>query len=758
MQPDSSNGRIAKREPDRTTDLSSAPMTLKPGEFRLTSPHMIDIRESVARHKVLFLIVLLVLSIGGITIILRQQPVYTAEATVVFDPRTRQIVNSSPVIGQSNVDNQNLPTTIETQLQRIRSLRVIDPVVQRFDLLKDPEFNRSQSGILFELLRSWSPLSDDWTQTLIDLAYGSGTKNTALGPDTVRQVVIMNVLNRLNAVVKGHSTAIQISFWSEDPAKAAALVNAFAAEYSQLSVKDSSAAAEEALAAMAKRSDELRDQAVNAESAVEKYRSEAHLVESGGASLTSMQITQITSQLVQAEADLATAQSRVAQAESVSKNPSASPEVLASPVIQKLREDEAKDVAALAEAQSRSGNLYPTTISRRVELYALRAQIMTEIENIVRGSQAARDGARARVMLLNAKLGEIWRQAEQNSPAEVHLHQLALEASVRHTLYQEFLRRMQEIGQQIGTAQADAQVINPAEAPLRPSWPKTKLLIPSILLVATVLAACCAVCADLLNKNFQSLQQVVQVFGDQPIVLVPRLALPRRGLRGVGRNANGFNADTQFGAYSEAIHSLRVQLRRFGPDNRTVMFASAIESEGKTETAIAFARQEAKAGLKVLMIDADLRRPRLHRIFGGNRIGLAECLSGEKAVRDVIQHHAASGVDYIAAGNIQSSPVDLLSNDKMLQVLQVRGFDRIIIDSPAVLAVADARILTSLVNQTIYLVRWRLTPRHLAVLGLEMLRRSGGSIIGPVFVQVDNLTEAHGGASYVRNYLSNAEF
>jgi hypothetical protein len=91
MQPDSSNGYIAKREPDRTTDLSSSAMTLKPGEFRLTAPHMIDIRESVARHKVLFLIVLLVLSIGGITIILRQQPVYTAEATVVFDPRTRQV-------------------------------------------------------------------------------------------------------------------------------------------------------------------------------------------------------------------------------------------------------------------------------------------------------------------------------------------------------------------------------------------------------------------------------------------------------------------------------------------------------------------------------------------------------------------------------------------------------------------------------------------------------------------------------------------
>jgi len=756
MKPASIYGHLAKIPLDKPTDLNRSTMTFERDGLKSTQPHAVQLLEIFARHKALFLIIFLVLSMAGSAILMVVRPTYTAEATVLFDPRTRQVVNSTPVLGRFSADSQTLQTEIESELQRILSRRVVDPVIKRFDLLKDPEFSPPGLRSLLALVRAWSFLPSRWTEMLLDnIAQVGGMDNSDDGPEALRRTVIRNVFQRLRAQVQGHSTAIQISFWSDDPKKAAALVNAVADEYVQLSVRDSFTAVEEALITLGKRSDELQGKAVDAESSVEKYRNEAHLFEGDGGSLTSMQITQFTAQLVQAEADLAAAQARLRQTESVSKNPSASPDVLASPVVQKLREEEAKESAALAEARSRSGNVYPLVIARQAGLSALREQISTEINNIIRSNQAARDGALARVIFLKSKIADVWRQVEVNSPASIHLNQLKLEASVRHSLYENFLRRIQEVSQQLGTAQPDAQVISPAEAPIRPSWPNIRILLPCIVLVSATLAAFAVACADLFGKTFRSLHQVTEVFGDQPFALVPRFATSRPSLLNWHRSPRS-GVDSPDGPYRESIHSMRVQLRGLGLDNRTILFSSAVEAEGKTATAVAFARQEAQAGLKVLMIDADLRRPTLHKTFGGSRVGLAELLAGERTFSEVLQYESLSGMAYISAGNPVLSPIDLLSNVRMQHLLREWGsqFDRIIVDSPAVLAVADGRILTGLVDRTIYIVKWGRTPRRLAFLGLEMLRQSGGRLIGPVFVQVDGLTEAYGGAAYVQNYLN----
>jgi succinoglycan biosynthesis transport protein ExoP len=252
------------------------------------------------------------------------------------------------------------------------------------------------------------------------------------------------------------------------------------------------------------------------------------------------------------------------------------------------------------------------------------------------------------------------------------------------------------------------------------------------------------------------LPQVATLFGEWPTALIPR-----HGGRG-NRLFRWFRDDRavsipRYGPYAESINAMRVQLRSVGGTKQTILFASAVEFEGKTSTAIAFARQEAQAGRKIVMIDADLRRPKLHLRFGGSRTGLAELLTDAGSpLERAIQTDPVTGLAYLAAGGPVSSPIDLLSGSRMQALLTElhRDYDRIVIDSPAVLAVADARLLTGLATWTVYLVKWASTPRRLALLGLTMLRRSGGTLFGPVFVGVDYRTFALGGASHVRSYLA----
>jgi succinoglycan biosynthesis transport protein ExoP len=697
-----------------------------------------ELLEVSIRHWRLFVILLLAFFGAGTAIVLLQQKYYTSDTSVLFDPRNRQIVNFTPVVDGFGAA---LEVEVATELQLILSRRVTDPVISQFDLLNDPEFNRVKPGLL-DTMQAW--VVEGWSSTPRNKLSGdaSGVGRTpstdSASAAEVRQAVLRTFAKRLKAQVQGQSTVIKISFTSEDPEKAAMIANAIAANYVQLSVTDKGEAVEHALETLTKRSAELRDQAVSAESAVEDYRTSAHLVEGSGGSVIAAQITEFNSELVQAEADLAAAQARSSQMEEMKGDPAGAPAVLASPVIQQLRQEEARQTGLLAGDQRRQGDRYPGVEGRKSALAALREQIDIETTNIMRGRHAEVDAAQARVNLLQVKLADIWGQARNNGTADVHLRQLKLEAGVQRALYESYLRRIQEISQQVGTAQPYAEVISAAEAHRKPSSPDLALLLPCILLVCAAMASFGVVCVEILSASFHSSRQIARVFSGHSIELIPRFSQRQRGLLAGARTLETEDS-ISIGPYAEAIQALRVHLRNLGSNNQSVLFSSAVAKEGKTATAVAVARQEARAGLKVLMIDADLRRPSLHHIFGGNNNGLSDLLLEHQTFDELVQLDRTSGLAYLAAGTRGSSPIDLLASAAMLRFLRYaeQRFDRIIIDSPPVLAVADARVLTALVSRTIYIVRWRSTPRGLARLGLEMLRQSGGQVLGPIFVQVD---------------------
>jgi polysaccharide biosynthesis transport protein len=177
--------------------------------------------------------------------------------------------------------------------------------------------------------------------------------------------------------------------------------------------------------------------------------------------------------------------------------------------------------------------------------------------------------------------------------------------------------------------------------------------------------------------------------------------------------------------YSESIRALRVSLQMADVDNppKVVLITSSTPAEGKSTLAVSLAFSAAAAGQRVLLIDCDLRRPQLSRLFGlETKPGLVDVLTGNAEVEDVLADRA--GLTMLPAGSKTPNPPDLLGSAKMQSLLTAARatYDYVVLDSAPVGPVVDSRVLSHVADKTIYVVRWRATPREIALQNLDLVR------------------------------------
>jgi capsular exopolysaccharide synthesis family protein len=192
---------------------------------------------------------------------------------------------------------------------------------------------------------------------------------------------------------------------------------------------------------------------------------------------------------------------------------------------------------------------------------------------------------------------------------------------------------------------------------------------------------------------------------------------------------------------AEAYRKLELNIRLQSIDNKlqVIQTTSPTPKDGKTTTAINLAAVYAERGLKTLIIDFDLRKPKIHRAFKkANDIGFYDYIVDDKAIEDIIINDE-SGIDLILSGKHMTSPHIILESKKtelMINKLKTL-YDVIIVDSPPVLSVTDAFVISNLVNGVIYVVAYNQTKKEDAKVGLQQLRDADINILGSVFANVD---------------------
>ena len=213
-------------------------------------------------------------------------------------------------------------------------------------------------------------------------------------------------------------------------------------------------------------------------------------------------------------------------------------------------------------------------------------------------------------------------------------------------------------------------------------------------------------------------------------------------------------------AYAEALQRIRTSLFLTDGEHppKTILVTSSVPLEGKSTIAASLARQSARSGLKVILIDADLRRPRLHEVIGlPNQNGLSEVLTGRANPEAAIKRDEKSGLDFLPAGVGVVSPPDLFRSSTMKILLEEMAayYDLVIIDTPPVAAVSDSFTLSGIVDKSIYVIRWEQTPRNVALAGIRQMIDAGAEIAGIVLARVDVKKHARYGyanSGYYRGY------
>ena len=717
-----------------------------------------EVLQVVRRRRTVILACIAVVTIISAVVIFNITPRYTAESAVLLDTRKNQVLDMHAVMTGLQPDD----AIVRSEVEVLRSTNLAMAVVKKTNLLNVSEFNPNiqQSSFVSVILE---PVR--WVISSISSLFTSATNSPQVDRDQEKLLeVTRNLEKSLDVYNDGFSYVIKIRVTSQDPQLAATLANAFASVYLAAQLEAKFNAVQNANDWLTDHLNDLRGKVEASDRAVQDFAAANNLTQiaqaAGGAgtTVTSQQISELNTQLVLASADLAQKQANLQQVQGSIQtgNTSAAAQVLSSPLIQNLREQESALATREADLATRYKPEHPAMINIKAQERDLNSKIQAEINRIVHGMQGDVAAGQAKVDSLKKSLDQLQNGAQGG--AGVQLRELQREADANRTLYESLLNRYKQTTTQEDFQQADAEIISDAIVPTTPSFPKKLPLVGFAFMSSIMVGLFVAFGLERLDVGFRTGAQF------EKLTQIPLLGLSP-DIEG-DESPKDIIIKRPVSSYAEAIRSIRTALRYSDVDNppKVVMITSSLPDEGKTTFALSFARSGAKSGERVLLIDCDLRRPAIGKLFGVDPepglLTLFDDKANKPSKASAIRIDEPSGMHFIPVGSKTPNPQDLLGSKHMKALLDVmrERYDLIVLDTPPLLAVSDALVLSHFADATIMLTRWARTPRTVVLGALKSFRASGTKLAGAVLSRVDmnsHSTYGYGDPGYYYGYYGN---
>ncbi|WCT74121.1 polysaccharide biosynthesis tyrosine autokinase [Sphingomonas naphthae] len=673
--------------------------------------------------------------------LLQVTPRYSATASVAVQTQKTQVVDIQDVVQGLTPD----VATMETQASILRSMRLSELVMNRLKLDTDPEFNptlKQTTG--FRLLKP-----STW--------FGSAPEPvlTTYQKARIRSSIIARVQKAFGIAPVLKSYVINIAATSEDPEKSAAMANTLADLYISDGIEAKYDATKRASAYLESRVEELRQAAVESDRQVEAYRGSARLVSSDMGTVDTQQLSEINSQLILARSERAAKEAQLNQLRSLTSRGGngvdTAAAVISSPLVQALRQQESEVVRKLGDLQATYGDRHPRIINAQSELRDLRSKIEDEVRKLAAATSNEVQVARAREGTLSGSLGSIEGRVVRGGQASVRLRELQREADANRGIYETFLNRLKETRQQVDVQTADSRIISSANVPVRPSFPQVGQTLALALVGGMIAGIVLSLGLERLDNTVRGADAVEAIGGGTTLAFIPIV-------KGDYDRPEDIVIERPQAMAAESLRTLRSAIALSDVDTppKVVMLSSSVPAEGKTFVSTGLARVSAQSGLRTIIIDADMRHPRVHHAFGmENKAGLVQVLSGETSLASVLQRDAGTGVDVLSAGHGAVNPPDLLRSHHMEQLVQrLRDtYDFVVIDTPPFTPMTDSQIVSRLVDKMLLVVRWGHTPVPVVQTTLRQVHRIGAPLVGSVLSQVNLQRQAtYGYGDYGYHY------
>ena len=735
-----------------------SPLPRPPSQVEIDTRTLFDQTETlglreywrlIQTHFRLIVVVFLIIEVVTLIVVSSETPIYSSASTILIEREAPEVLGSKE---QNNDSDYDSDAFYKTQYEMLQSRSLAARVISDYSLERNKQFidadgRTSALGNATAWLRSLVRSSSHRQNANED------SKILGVEPSSIDVYV-----NGLTVRPIFDTRLVSVGFSSPDPALTAEIANAHVREFIRQNYLQHTQTNEEAQHYLEGKLSEIEARTEKSEAALNSYRRQRGIVEfslDDKDQIASDRLGDINRNVVQAEASRISLE---ADLQTIQSNDYESlPDVVESGLIQTLKEQSASLEGQYASMSNQFTPDYPPLAQLRAQLLAARSREQQEIKKVVQSIKAKYTSAVDRENQLRNEFEHEKDRAMALKDASLQEAVLARDVETNRALYQSVLERIKTLGVASESQMTNVTVVDPAEMPRAPSAPKKELIMVLTGFLALLGGIATVFILDATDNGLKTADEV------QAYLQLPNLATIVRFVTNAERLAGKIEGLTggpdaieirdfpsmwvrpsmhpQCTIASEGYRAIRtgILLSRAERPPKTVLFTSAAGGEGKSLIATNSAIMFAQTNERVLLVDADLRRPRCHEILGQEcGPGLTELLTASQELKDLIQSTPVKGLFFLSSGLTPPNPSELLGSQRMREILSaaISSYDYVLIDSPPVLPVSDSVLLSILVDGVV-LVASAQTSRTAVRDACARLIHVGARMLGVVLNHAD---------------------
>jgi capsular exopolysaccharide synthesis family protein len=708
-------------------------------------PAFMDYWGTVIRHRAIILTTVLAGVVLAALVSFRMAKQYSATGRITINRENADVLGFKDSVANT-LEDYDYNVALDTQVQVLQSDTLATDVIRKLRLNANPKF----AGSMADQLKSTNETS--------------GLPTT--GPTNVRRLIdIFHSWVKVDKVPK--TRVIEIHCTSPDPNLSAEIVNTLVASFIEHNFETKFQATMQTSEWLSKQLSDLKMKVASSQENLVKYETSNNIL-----GLDEKQNI-ITAKLNELNQQLTLAQSDRIQKEAASKQTHTGgvesiPAMADSEIMEHLKEQEADLKNQYALLDSQYGPLHPKVITVRNQLEQTELAIQSEGNKLVSRIHNEYLAAVQRENLLRAALEEQKVEANNLNESTIQYEILKHEADSNRQLYDGLLQKMKEASVSAGLRSGNIQIVDQAVPPDKPSRPNIPLNIGGAFFASLMLGTVAAFVLERMNNSITSPEIIDAVSGWPSLGIIPSLQ-SSRGSRKGGELALPLKDADQGGPLvvvsrprskvAESFRAVRTSILLSSIDSppKTMLVTSALPEEGKTTISANLAGALAQMGRRVLLVDADMRRPKISNFLGlsNSAGGLSTVLIGKDKEEDVIIPSAKLPNLYIMpAGPRPPYPAELLGSNRMKALIKAWRplYDHIIFDTPPVLSVTDPVLLSVDVDAVVLVVRFAQTTKQALREVREILDQVNARVCGVILNSVETDHDSSYGRSYYAGY------
>lgn len=725
---------------------------------RFPEEEEIDLRDYlnvVIKRKWMVITFLLVVVTMVAIYTLRMKPVYRATARLLIERESPKIVSVEEVMVLDTA-NQDY---YQTQYKIMASRSLAERVIKKLGLGKTKEFNPPAQGFNIQ-----AAIASTVHNVLSSLNTNRVSKEEHGTGETVSSLIKGwrdLYLSRIEVTPIRNSRLVDISFEGHDPKLVAAVINTHAELYIESDMEMKWEASRHALKWLNSSLEDLKKKLEQSEKILYGFMEKEDIVslenilgthEAAGQNIIAQKLSELNTTATKAKTDRISYEILYKELQNLSKEPGmieSFPNIIDNSLIQNLKTEYIRLLREFSDLDKEYGEKHPKMIRLRSEMNEMKGRIAQEIQKIAKSVETRYKMARAREESLLKTLQNQKGEVMKLNKKAIQYAALKREVEGNRQMYDLVLRRAKETSLTTGLKSSNIRIIDLADVPTGPVKPRVRLNILLALITGLTMGIGIAFFFEYLDNTLKTPDDIKQYLRVPFLGLVGHFKVSGDGSR---KNELIVLGEPKSNI-SEALRNIRTNIifASSGLDKKSILITSAVPGEGKTLICSNLAIVMAQMGKKVLLIDADMRKPRIHKLFNLEKdFGITDLLVGNRVKKKTIfEDSPLKNLKIITSGTVPPNPSELLGSQRMKTLIakMKERFDIILFDSPPVVSVTDPAVLSTIVDGVVLVAKAGATGKDVVQKSLDQLSEVGVKVLGVVLNDVDFKRER-----YYHNY------